>query len=86
VHSLVFSIALKGESLQGARSITIRGGTVRILSRGELRLVVRVALAPQTGTGVRVAVVHFAQGATARFYVRVTRHGSAVIVRTSTHP
>ncbi len=85
-HRLVFNAVLHGQTLQGATSVTINGGTARIISHGEFRLVVRIALAKQSREGDRLAVVHFAQGLTARFHVSVVRHGSAIVVRTSTQP
>ena len=77
---------MTGQTLQGATSVTISGATARVISRGQYRLVVRVALAAKASTGVHVAVVRFAQGPALRFYVDVVRHGSALVVRTSTNP
>ena len=85
-HQLVLNAVVHGQTLQGATSVTIAGATARVISDGPLRLVVRITLAKQTRAGVRVAVVHFGGGLTARFYVSVVRHGTAVVVRTSTRP
>lgn len=86
VHHLVFNTVLHGQTLQGARSVTLAGGTARILSRSELRLVVRISLTKQARAGNHLAVVHFTQGPTAQFFVSVNRLGSSVTIRTSTRP
>jgi hypothetical protein len=83
---LIFNAVVLGQTLQNATSVSIPGATARIISHGQLRLVVRIALAKTTRAGVRLALVRFAQGSTARFYVSVVHHGTAVVVRTSTKP
>jgi hypothetical protein len=85
-HHLVFNAVVRGLTLQNAKSVTVTGATAKIIGRSQLRLVIHIALTTPVRTGVHLAVVHFAQGATTRFYVTVTHQGSFVVVRTSARP